>query len=56
MGRKTSLTKYDQMVLEMQEGIGLPYSVVAGYLSWLLLAGFLISPNTYSVTAPSRLV
>ena len=48
MGRKTSLTKYDQMVLEMQEGIGLPYSVVAGFLSWLLLAGFLISPSTYS--------
>lgn len=48
MDRKNSLTKYDQMVLEMQESIGLRYFVLAGFLSWLMLAGLLVSPSTYS--------
>lgn len=41
------LSQYDKMMLEVDQ---MPpgYYVVAGILSWLLLAGFLVSPSTYA--------
>ncbi|KAH7303351.1 hypothetical protein B0I35DRAFT_455242 [Stachybotrys elegans] len=36
------------MILEIDKNIALYYFVIVGFLSWLLLAGFLISPSTYA--------
>lgn len=40
--------QYQKMVLEAEGGIALIYFILAGFFSWLLLAGFLISPSTYA--------
>lgn len=42
------LSKYDEKILEIDKTIDPWYFVVAGILSWLLLAGFLMSPSTYA--------
>lgn len=39
--------QYHAMVVQMDKDIGLKYAVLAGFFSWLLLAGFLLSPATY---------
>lgn len=43
-----SLSRYEQMVLETEKHIPTYYFVLAGFFSWLLLAGFLVSPSTFA--------
>ena len=43
-----SHTEYDKMILRMDKEIKPYYFGLAGFFSWLLLAGFLVSPTTYS--------
>jgi len=43
-----SHTDYDKMILRMDKEIKPYYFGLAGFFSWLLLAGFLVSPTTYS--------
>ncbi|KAJ6445201.1 C6 zinc finger domain-containing protein [Purpureocillium lavendulum] len=43
-----SLTQYDKMILRMDKEIKPFYFGLASFFSWLLLAGFLTSPTTYS--------
>lgn len=42
------LTKYDRLLLDIDHKIPLYYLVSANIFSWLLLAGYLISPSTYA--------
>lgn len=42
------LTKYDVLLLDIDQNIHLHYFVSASIFSWLLLAGYLISPSTYA--------
>lgn len=42
-----SLCNYDKMILHMDK-IQPYYFGLAGFFSWLLLAGFLVSPSTYA--------
>jgi hypothetical protein len=42
------LTEYDSLLLDIDHHIPLSYFVSASLLSWLLLAGYLISPSTYA--------
>lgn len=41
------LSQYDRMILEV-DAAHPGYFFLAGVLSWLLLAGFLVSPSTYA--------
>ncbi|KAM3497462.1 hypothetical protein MY10362_009192 [Beauveria mimosiformis] len=41
-------TRYHSMVVQMEQEISLQYGVLAGVFAWLLLAGFLLSPATYT--------
>ncbi|KND88225.1 hypothetical protein TOPH_07129 [Tolypocladium ophioglossoides CBS 100239] len=43
-----SLSEYHKMILHMDEKISPAYFGLAGFFSWLLLAGFLMSPSTYA--------
>lgn len=40
--------QYYAMMVQMDQDIGMQYAVLAGGFSWLLLAGFLLSPATYA--------
>jgi hypothetical protein len=42
------LSRYDKMILEIDKKIPSYYFLAAGSFSWLLLAGFLVSPSTYA--------
>lgn len=42
------LSKYQEMILDMNENIPTRYFVLAGFFSWLLLAGFVVSPSTFA--------
>lgn len=42
------LSKYQQMVLHVDD-VGVRYLIFAGGFSWLLLAGFLISPSVLAM-------
>jgi hypothetical protein len=41
------LSRYEKMVLQIDD-IHICYFVAAGIFSWLLLAGYLVSPSTYA--------
>lgn len=41
-------TRYNAMVIQINHEISLQYSLLAGVFAWLLLAGFLLSPATYT--------
>ena len=53
----TPICKYDEMVLDAENKIPPEDFTLAGFCSWLLLAGFLVSPSTYAsfrlIDAPS---
>ena len=42
------LTKYDRMLLRIDQQTPLYYFVSASLFSWMLLAGYLLSPSTYA--------
>lgn len=42
------LSKYDEQILQIDKVIEPWYFIVAGGFTWLLLAGFLMSPSTYA--------
>lgn len=42
------LSRHDKMILEIDKRIPSCYNILAGFLSWLLLAGFLVSPSAYA--------
>ena len=42
------LSRYDEMILEIDKNISPHYFLTVGFFSWLLLAGFLVSPSTYA--------
>lgn len=46
--RSAFQSDYDGMLLEMEHRIPLYYFAAAGFFSWLLLAGYLVSPSTYA--------
>lgn len=46
-GSSVCLSQYDRMMLEV-DSTHPGYLFLAGFLSWLLLAGFLVSPSTYA--------
>lgn len=48
------LNKYEEMILEIDNNISPYYFIFAGFFSWLLLAGFLISPSTYTSVQQSN--
>lgn len=45
---KNGLSRYEEMILEIDNSINPYYFIFAGFCSWLLLAGFLVSPSTYA--------
>jgi len=45
---KSKLSRYEEMVLEIDNNIKPYYFILSGFCSWLLLAGFLVSPSTYA--------
>ena len=47
MHPRFGLSKYDDMIIEADR-VPSVYLICAGFFSWLLLAGFLISPSTYA--------
>ena len=48
------LSRYDEKILEIDKKIGQWYFAAAGVFSWLLLAGFLVSPSTYASVQESN--
>lgn len=40
--------QYTQMLRQADQEIATYYFILAGFFSWLLLAGFLVSPSTFS--------
>ncbi|EHK19874.1 uncharacterized protein TRIVIDRAFT_138653, partial [Trichoderma virens Gv29-8] len=41
-------SRYEEMILEIDHNIKPYYFILSGFCSWLLLAGFLVSPSTYA--------
>lgn len=48
------LSKYEEMILEIDNSVQPYYFIFAGFFSWLLLAGFLVSPSTYTSVQQSN--
>jgi len=48
------LTKYDEQILQIDKVIEPWYFIAAGVFTWLLLAGFLMSPSTYASVQESK--
>jgi hypothetical protein len=51
---KKGLSRYEEMVLEIDNLINPYYFILAGFFTWLLLAGFLVSPSTYASVQQSN--
>lgn len=48
ISHENALSRYEEMILEIDNSISSYYFIFAGFCSWLLLAGFLVSPSTYA--------
>ncbi|KAK4073314.1 hypothetical protein Purlil1_13077 [Purpureocillium lilacinum] len=48
------LSKYDEQILHIDKVIEPWYFIAAGIFTWLLLAGFLMSPSTYASVQESK--
>lgn len=55
MHSQFGLSQYDDMVIEADK-VAPVYLVYAGFFSWLLLAGFLVSPSTYASISDIRAI